>query len=93
MDHARWRSMSLEQRYEALHGSPQSVDVPAAVPFPTHIVLTEEERERQAHDLRVAKAAIALENALAEEAKQAERERRVTVPGAIGMLMKAGARS
>ena len=93
MNNSRWRSMSLEERYASLHGNPSRPEEPAApMSLPLrHVALSEEEREKQARDLRVARALIQIETAEREQQAEAAKQRRVTVPGAIGALMR-GAR-
>jgi hypothetical protein len=88
---SRWANGGLRERYDLLHGRPRPVEEPpVAVSLPLrNVAFSEEDVERRARDLRTARAMIELDRALAEEAKEAEHERRTLLDGsAIGLLMR-----
>jgi hypothetical protein len=87
MDNARWRGMSLEARYQHLHGTPQPEAEPVAavaVSIPMRGPLTDEDRSA----IRRVEARRELDAALRQEAEETARVRRVTLEGtAIGQLL------
>jgi hypothetical protein len=94
MDHRRWQGMSLEARYQHLHGrSSQPVAEPvAAISLASMLgdaAFSEEELERHAHDRRTARAMIELDRALAEQQAEEAKQRRALLDGtATGALMR-----
>jgi hypothetical protein len=81
-----WRSFQHSPRYS---GSPRPVAeiVPAdddpVVPARDVVITVEDSRK-----MRQRFARLAIEQAEREQVKQAERERRTAVPGAMGLLLK-----
>jgi hypothetical protein len=80
-EHRRWREISLERRFEALHSKPRAEPAaPVSLASTVHgVTFSADEVEQQAANGRRARALIEIETALRKEAEAADTARRAQI--------------